>query len=452
MRNKIIEQSVLFISVLKWVILASGIGFIVGVATAVFLKLLKASITLTVQNPYYFYLLPIGLFLSALIVKYLAREAGGYGIERVIESVHKKAGRIKAVVIPVKLAATILTAVVGGSVGQIGPCAQIGGSLASACAELLKFDENDRKKLVICGISAGFSSVLGAPVAGAIFGVEVLFVGSILYEVLLPSFISGIIGYHTASIFGISYFHYTTQIVPTFSEAFFLKIVIAGIFFGLCAIFFIVAITSIERLSAKLSIWSPIKGLMGGIILISLTLLFSTRYLGLGLETIHEVLQGIKIVSYAFLMKTVFTAITFASGGTGGIVAPILFVGATAGSFFGDYLSLDRATFAAIGFVSVLAGAANTPIAMSILAIELFGKEIGAYAAIACVISFLITGHRSIFHTQIIAMKKSSSVDVELGMELSQTKARFKRRKKSLVDRGLRVLGKKMVDHDNDEE
>ena len=134
MRNKIIEQSVLFVSVLKWVILASGIGFIVGVATAVFLKLLKASITLTVQNPYYFYLLPIGLFLSALIVKYLAREAGGYGIERVIESVHKKAGRIKAIVIPVKLAATILTAVVGGSVGQIGPCAQIGGSLASACA------------------------------------------------------------------------------------------------------------------------------------------------------------------------------------------------------------------------------------------------------------------------------------------------------------------------------
>jgi len=452
MRNKIIEQSVLFVSVLKWVILASGIGFIVGFATAVFLKLLKASITLTVQNPYYFYLLPIGLFLSALIVKYLAREAGGYGIERVIESVHKKAGRIKAAVIPVKLVATILTAIVGGSVGQIGPCAQIGGGLASACAELLKFDENDRKKLVICGISAGFSSVLGAPVAGAIFGVEVLFVGSILYEVLLPSFISGIIGYHTASIFGISYFHYTTQIVPTFSEAFFLKIVIAGIFFGLCAIFFIVTITSIERLSAKLSIWSPIKGLIGGIILISLTLLFSTRYLGLGLETIHDVLQGIKIVSYAFLMKTVFTAITFASGGTGGIVAPIIFVGATAGSFFGDYLSLDRATFAAIGFVSVLAGAANTPIAMSILAIELFGKEIGAYAAIACVISFLITGHRSIFHTQIIAMKKSSSVDVELGMELSQTKARFKRRKKSLVDRGLRVLGKKMVDRDNGNE
>jgi hypothetical protein len=88
---------------------------------------------------------------------------------------------------------------------------------------------------------------------------------------------------------------------------------------------------------------------------------------------------------------------------------------------------------------------------MSILAIELFGKEIGAYAAIACVISFLITGHRSIFHTQIIAMKKSSSVDVELGMELSQTKTRFKRRKKSLVDRGLRVLGKKMVDRDNGE-
>jgi H+/Cl- antiporter ClcA len=444
MRNRIVEESILFISVLKWIVLSSGIGLIVGITTAFFLKILKASIALATPYPDYFWFLPLGLFLSALIVKYIAKDASGYGTERVIGSVHQQSGKIRATVMPVKLVATVLTATVGGSVGQIGPCAQIGGGLASLLAEFFKFDDTDRKKLVICGISAGFASVLGAPVAGAIFGVEVLFVGTILYEVLLPSFIAGIIGYHTASFFGITYFHYTTHIIPAFSEAFFLKIVVAGIFFGLCAIIVIEAVRIMDALFERFTIWSPLKGIIGGIILIILTFLFSTRYLGLGLDTIREVLQGAKIASYAFLMKTVFTAITFASGGSGGIIAPIFFIGATAGSFLGDLLNLDRSTFAAIGLVSVLAGAANTPIAMSILAIELFGGEIGAYAAVACVISFLITGHRSIFPTQIMAMQKSSSVEVELGKEMSQVKARFHRRRKSIVDKGLRALGKRM--------
>lgn len=148
------------------------------------------------------------------------------------------------------------------------------------------------------------------------------------------------------------------------------------------------------------------------------------------------------MVSCDFLMKTIFAAITFASGGSGGIIAPILFVGATAGSFFGDLMSLDRATFASIGMVGVLAGAANTPVAMSMLAIELFGGEIGAYAVIACVISFLITGHRSIFPTQVMAMKKSSSVEVELGREVENVKTRFKYREKSFIGQGIRLKDK----------
>jgi H+/Cl- antiporter ClcA len=138
----------------------------------------------------------------------------------------------------------------------------------------------------------------------------------------------------------------------------------------------------------------------------------------------------------------VFTAITFASGGSGGIIAPILFVGATAGSFFGDMLSLDRAVFASIGLVSVLSGAANTPIAMSILAIELFGGEVGAYAAVACVISFLITGHRSIFPTQVVAIKKSTSVEVELGKEVENVKTHFKYREKSVIGQGIKLANK----------
>jgi len=440
MKNYIIEETVLFVSIFKWIVLASGIGMVIGATTTIFIKALELAIISIQAYSHYYFFLPLGLFLSAVLIKYVAQEAKGYGTEKVIEAIHKKSGKINIAVIPVKILATILTASAGGSVGQIGPCAQIGGGVASFFSGILKLDENDRKKLVICGISAGFASVLGAPVAGAIFGVEVLFVGSILYEVLLPSFIAGIVGYHTASLLGITYFHDAMQIIPALTEAVYLKILLAGIFFGLCAIVVIETTKHCDLLFQKWKLWAPFLGLIGGVLMVILTLLLSTRYLGLGLDTVREALQGGSIPFEAPLMKTIFTAITFSSGGSGGIIAPILFIGASAGSLFGDISGLDRATFAAIGFVSVLAGAANTPIAMSILAIELFGQEIGSYAAVACIISFLITGHRSIFPTQMLAMKKSSSVEVELGMEMDHVNTHLKVREKSLIGKGIRIV------------
>lgn len=189
---KITEESVIFISILKWFVLSTAIGIIVGAATAFFLKVLEWTTLWTHTFPYYFLFLPIAFLLSALMTKYLAPGAEGHGTEKVIEAVHKQSGRIKPMVVPVKLIATIITLAFGGSAGKEGPCAQIGAGLASICASVFRFGDIDRKKLVICGISAGFASVFGTPIAGAIFGVEVLMVGSVLYEVLFPCFIAGV--------------------------------------------------------------------------------------------------------------------------------------------------------------------------------------------------------------------------------------------------------------------
>jgi H+/Cl- antiporter ClcA len=174
MKRHLIEESILFVSILKWVVIATGIGIIVGLSTALFLKLLDWSLAYSTSYPYYFLLLPVGLLLSALAIQYLEPDAKGYGIEKVVEAVHKRGGKIYAAIVPVKLVTTIITIATGGSAGQVGPCGQIGASLSSFVADLFKLDDNDRKKLVICGLSAGFASVLGAPFAGAIFGVEVL--------------------------------------------------------------------------------------------------------------------------------------------------------------------------------------------------------------------------------------------------------------------------------------
>lgn len=208
-------------------------GVVVGGVTTGFLKLLDWGIATGESSGYLLFLIPIGLFLSGLIIKYLAPDAEGHGTEKVLEAVHKKYGKIKAAVVPVKAIATIITLATGGSAGKEGPSAQIGAGVTSIMADIFRFSNVDRRKLVICGISAGFAAVFGTPIAGAIFGVEVLFVGNILYSVMLPSFIAGIVSYQVAVALGMHYSYHPLYFVPVFSESFLLQVILSGVFFGL---------------------------------------------------------------------------------------------------------------------------------------------------------------------------------------------------------------------------
>jgi H+/Cl- antiporter ClcA len=442
MNNKIVEETVLFVSIVKWVFMATVVGTMVGLSTAVFIKILVWSGRLAEACHYYFLLLPAAMVISVLLVTYLAPDAEGHGTEKVIEAIHTRSGRIKASVVPVKLAATIITLAAGGSVGKEGPCAQIGAGLTSLFADFLKVSDHDRKKLVICGISAGFASVFGTPISGAIFGVEVLFAGAILYDVLLPSFVAGVTAYQVAKALGVTYFYHPLELVPVFSETFFLEVIGAGVFFGLCSGFLIGSLRSGKRLASKIKLPKTVKALIGGMAVVALAFIFSKQYLGLGIPTLQATLEGTPLPWYAFIMKSIFTSITLNFGGSGGIVTPIFFIGAAAGSLFATLFALDLATFSAIGLVSLLAGAANTPISASIMAVELFGPKLAPYATVACIISYLMTGHRSVYPSQILAVSKSASIDVETGKAVDTADAHYKPREKGLIHTAAKVVRK----------
>lgn len=421
MQPKLAEEMTLFSSVIKWTFYASIVGVLVGGGTTAFLLSLSWATQQAEKYPLHYLFLPLIILASSALVRYLAPDAAGHGTEKVIEAVHKHMGKIPVAVVPVKLVATVITIAGGGSAGKEGPCAQIGAGLASMFADLLRVDDVDRRKLVICGISAGFSTVFGTPIAGAIFGVEVLVLGQLFSDVLFPSVVAGIVGYNIASALGVQYTLTTACTVPEMNGWGFIQIIMMGLWCGLIALLLIETMNFSHKAFDRLGWHWTFRAILGGSLVAAIGGFVSPNYLGLGVATIESGFKGEIIPAGAFFWKSLATSITLGSGGSGGVVTPIFFVGTAAGNLFAQLINEPNiATFSAIGMVALLAGAANTPIAASIMAMELFGPQIASHAGIACMVSFLIAGYRSIYPSQVLGAQKSRSLTAPTGNAIGE--------------------------------
>ena len=282
------ELGTLLASLLKWTLLAAAAGILAGASTALFLTILATAIAAAQSAAVIpWLLLPLGFVVGALIVHVLAPDAEGHGTDKVIEAVHRRWGRIPFLVAPVKLVATVVTIAAEGSVGKEGPAAQIGAALASGLGRLLFLRRRDHRKLVVCGIGAGFAAVFGTPIAGSIFGVEVLVMGSLMYDVLYPSFVAGIVSYFVARALGTTYFHETISTIPSVSEGLIVQLVLAGIVFGLVALLLIEGMRFSAATARRLPGPRWIVAGMGGVVIAGLAAVTSSRYLGLGLDTLE---------------------------------------------------------------------------------------------------------------------------------------------------------------------
>lgn len=403
---------------LKWIALSLLIGISVGAASALFLITLNWCTEYREANTAIIWLLPLAGFLIGASYYYWGKSVVK-GNNQIIDEYHKPEKIIPFKMAPLVLLGTLGTHLFGGSAGREGTAVQIGAAIADQCSRFVKLDSLDRKLFLVMGISAGFAAVFGTPLAGAIFALEVLLIGRMRFEALIPSILVAIIADQACVYFGGTHTHYSVGLVPNLSLLNILWVCLAGICFGLAGRIFAKGTHFWSTQFKKWIHYPPLRPVLGGLIIaVVVFLMGTTRYIGLGIPVIVESFTQ-AVPSYDFIIKIALTTFTLGAGFKGGEVTPLFFIGATLGNTLVWVLPLPIDVLAAMGFVAVFAGATNTPIACTLMGIELFGIEVGQYVALACFTAYLFSGHSSIYSSQIIGSPKHPILNIDKGKLLS---------------------------------
>lgn len=393
-------KNTIFLS-LKWIFICVLIGIFSGSASAFFLVALEWVTQFREHNNWIIWLLPIGgLYIGWLYHQYGKTVVKGNNL--LLEEYENPQKTIPFKMAPMVLASTLITHLFGGSAGREGTAVQMGGAIADQFSGIFKLDNSDRKTLIILGISAGFASVFGTPLAGAIFALEILYFSKISIKSSILSFLVAYAAYFTVEFWQVEHTHYQIPEIPEMSLHLIPWIIVASIAFGLAAMLFSRTTHFWAKLFAKTIEYPPLRPFVGGLVLvIAIYLMGTTQYIGLGIPSIVDSFSNAS-QSYDFLLKILFTGFTLGAGFKGGEVTPLFFVGTTLGSALSLVIPLPIALLAGMGFVAVFSGATHTPIACTVMGMELFGLESGLFIGIACLVAYFSSGSIGIYHSQIV--------------------------------------------------
>ncbi len=407
--------------ILKWTLISLLTGACIGSASAGFLISLDRATHFRESHLWLIALLPAGGFLIGLLYHYFGREAEA-GNNLLIDTIHEPKKVIPFRMAPLVYIGTIATHFFGGSAGREGTALQMAGAIADQFSRPFRLSADDRTLLIISAIAGGFGSVFGTPLAGAIFGLEFFLIGRIRYNAIFPGFMTAVIADQVTKLWQANHTHYSIRIIPDISFPNMIYAVIAGVFFGLCAATFSKVIHRVSRVFKAKIAYPPLRPVAGGIIVaLAVWAIGTTRYIGLGIPTIVSSFEQ-SLPAYDFALKMIFTLITLSAGFKGGEVTPLFFIGATLGNALAYFIPLPVGLLAGMGFVAVFAGATNTPVACTVMAMELFGSECGVYVGLACVVSYLLSGHNSIYSKQKIGEPKHERFSSLEGKRMDEVK------------------------------
>ncbi len=389
-------------SFIKWLIIGSVSGIVIGLVGALFHFCSGFAENFRSENSWTIFLLPLaGMFIAYFYdIMHYSHDKGTNLVLLAVRD-NKIMGIRHAVCIFV---ATVITHLCGGSSGREGASLQIGAALGSFSGRKLKFDEDDKRMLTMCSMSAMFAAVFGTPVTAAIFSMEVISVGIFYYSAIVPCVASALTASYVSSLFGISHIDVSVNL-PEINPMIYLKTAFIGILCALLSIIFCIAMGFAGKLFKKIKNHA-IRAAVGGAVIVILTLIVQNRdYNGTGGTMITAAFSEKPFV-FAFAVKIIFTVITLGSGFKGGEIFPVFFIGSSFGSVFASLLGLDCSVGAAIGMVSLFCGVTNCPVASVLLSIELFGGEGMGIYVLACAVSYMLSGYRGLYSEQKILYSK----------------------------------------------
>jgi len=393
------------ISAVKWVVFSILSGILIGSIGTLFYLAMGFVTDMRSNHPWLIFLLPVG-GLAIVGSYYLLHDQNDTGTNLVISAIHS-GDHLPVRMAPLIFVSTLITHLFGGSAGREGAALQLGGSIGNGVGRLFRLDEKDKHVMIMCGMSAAFSSLFGTPLAAAIFSMEVVSVGIMHYSALVPCVIASLVAHGIAAMAGVAPETFVIAQIPDFTVMSAVKISILAILCALVSILFCVTLHGTEHLYKKYLKNPFLRVSVGGCIVILLTLLVGDQtYNGAGMDFIARCMEEATVRPEAFLLKIIFTAATLCAGFKGGEIVPSFFAGAAFGCLFGNLTGFSPTLCTAVGMISVFCGVTNCPITSLLISFELFGYTGVPYFLLSVAFSYMLSGYFGLYHSQKIIYSK----------------------------------------------